>query len=52
MRNPQFDVGLDHLGQDCVSVLHSQVRKSAATLSRSCAYLRTLLVTGAVALGQ
>jgi hypothetical protein len=52
MRNPQFDVGLDHLGQGCVSVLCSQVRKSAATLSRSCAYLRTLLVIGAVALGQ
>ena len=51
MRNPQFDVGLDHLGQGCVSVLRSQVRKSAATLSRSCAYLRTLLVTRAVGAG-
>ena len=44
---PQLEVGLGHLGQGHVSVLRSQVRKSAAaTLSRSCAYLRTLLVTG------
>ena len=43
---PQLEVGLGHLGQGYVSVLRRQVRKSAATLSRSCAYLRTLLVTG------
>ena len=46
---PQLEVGLGHLAQGHVSVLRSQVRKSAGGDPEpvlSCAYLRTLLVTG------